>query len=267
MFKWLDSLLENKNYQMKESASCIDFETLCTVKPKKFVKLQKPVAKPVLIKNNHEKLDEEVLKYIQRNHAASDLVLNHKQIENRLSLPLTLSTEENVTVTFTKGVSQQKVNVINPKHYYAVSKLALNEKIINKRLPLPVILTHTENEAPLYSCACINNLSTCEPTTLFKITKIDKSTKECLDDKESNVFQEDIINDPDFLHTKSQTTNQKVAELQPLVPLFVDKKEKEPLNLELIDHKELKGDNEKKIKVGCFRKALKRVRNMFRKYF
>ena len=160
MFKWLDSLLENKNYQMKESASCINFETLCTVKPKKFVKLRKPVAKPVLIKDNREKLNEEVLKYIQRNHAASDLVLNHKQIENRLSLPLTLSTEENVTVTFTKGVSQQKVNVINPKHYYAVSKLALNEKIINKRLPLPVILTRTENEAPLYSCTCINNLST-----------------------------------------------------------------------------------------------------------
>ena len=51
------------------------------------------------------------------------------------------------------------------------------------------------------------------------------------------------------------------------MPVFVDKKEKEPLNLELIDHKELKGDNEKKIKVGRSRKALKRVRNMFRKYF
>ena len=85
--------------------------------------------------------------------------------------------------------------------------------------------------------------------------------------RKSNVFQEDIINDPDFLHTKSQTTNQKVTELQPLVPVFVDKKEKEPLNLELIDNKDLKGDNEKKIKVGRFRKALKRVRNMFRKYF
>ena len=50
------------------------------------------------------------------------------------------------------------------------------------------------------------------------------------------------------------------------MPVFVDKKEKEPLNLELIDNKDLKGDNEKKIKVGRFRKALKRVRNMFRKY-
>ena len=216
MFKWLDSLLENKNYQMKESASCIDFETLCTMKPKKFAKLQKPVAKPVLIKNNREKLDEEVLKYIQRNHAASDLVLNHKKIWQRLSLSLTLSTEENVTVTFTKGVSQKEVNVINPKHCYAVSDLALNQKIIDKRLSLPVILARTENEAPLYSCTCINYLFTCEPTTPFKIVKC---AKECLDGKGSDIFQEDIISDLNFVHTKFQITNQKDVELQTLVPV------------------------------------------------
>ena len=197
---------------MKESASCIDFETLCTMKPKKFAKLQKPVAKPVLIKNNREKLDEEVLKYIQRNHAASDLVLNHKKIWQRLSLSLTLSTEENVTVTFTKGVSQKEVNVINPKHCYAVSDLALNQKIIDKRLSLPVILARTENEAPLYSCTCINYLFTCEPTTPFKIVKC---AKECLDGKGSDIFQEDIIK----VHTKFQITNQKDVELQTLVPV------------------------------------------------
>ena len=269
---------------MKESASCIDFETLCTMKPNRFVKLRKPVAKPVLIKCNREKLDEEVLKYIQRNHAASDLVLNHKQIGKRLSLPLIFSTEKNFTVTFTKRVSQQNVNTISPKHSYAVSDLALNEKIIDERLSLPVILARTENEAPLYSCTCINDLSTCEPTTLFKITgknsnscinlpisikeKVVKCTKECLDDKGSGIFQEDVINDLNFLHIKSlTTTNQKGAELQPLESIFVDKKEKEPLNLKFIDNKELKGDNKKKIKVGRFRKALKRVRNMFRKYF
>ena len=196
---------------MKESASCIDFETLCTMKPKKFAKLQKPVAKPVLIKNNREKLDEEVLKYIQRNHAASDLVLNHKKIWQRLSLSLTLSTEENVTVTFTKGVSQKEVNVINPKHCYAVSDLALNQKIIDKRLSLPVILARTENEAPLYSCTCINYLFTCEPTTPFKIVKC---AKECLDGKGSDIFQEDIISDLNFVHTKFQITNQKDVELQ-----------------------------------------------------
>ena len=263
MFKWLNSLLENKNYQMKESASCIDFETLCAMKPKKFVKLRKPVAKRV---NNFEKLDEEVLKYIQRNHAASDLVLNHKQIGKRMSLPLTLRTEENVTVTFTKGVSQQEVNVINPRNCYAVSDLALNEKIIDKRLSLPVILARIENEAPLYPCACINDLSSCEPAMLFKITKIVKCTKECLDYKGSKIFQEDV-NNLNFLHTKSPKTNQEDAELEPLVSVFDDNKEKEPLNLEIIDNKELKSDNEKKIKVGRFRKALKRVRNMFRKYF
>ena len=284
MYKWLNSLLEKKNYQMKESASWIDFETLCTMKPKKFVKLRKPVAKPVLIKNNREKLDEEVLKYIQRNHAASDLVLNHKQIKKRLSLSLILSTEENVSVTFTERVSQQKLNAINPKHYYAVSDLALNEKIIDKRLSLPVILTRTENEAPLYSCTCINDLSTCESTTSFKNTgknsnscinlpisikeKMVKCTKECLDDKGCDIFQEDVINDLNFLHRKSQTTaNQKGAALQSLVPVFVDNKEKEPLNFESIGNKELKGDNEKKIKVGRLRKTLKNVRNMFRKYF
>ena len=284
MYKWLNSLLEKKNYQMKESASWIDFETLCTMKPKKFVKLRKPVAKPALIKNNREKLDEEVLKYIQRNHAASDLVLNHKQIEKRLSLPLILSTEKNVTVTFTKRVSEQKINAINPKHYYAVSDLALNEKIIDKRLSLPVILTRTENEAPLYSCICIKDLSTCESTTPFKITgknsnscinlpisikeKMVKCTKECLVDKGSDIFQEDVISDLNFLHIKSQTpTNQKGVALQPLVPIFVHNKEKEPLNLEFTDNKELTGDNEKKIKVGRFRKALKRVRNMFKKFF
>ena len=86
------------------------------MKPKKFVNLRKPVAKSVLIKSDREKLDEEVLKYIETNHAASDLVLNYKKIGKRLSLPLTLSTEENVTVTLTKGVSQKEVNVINPKH-------------------------------------------------------------------------------------------------------------------------------------------------------
>ena len=284
MYKWLNSLLEKKNYQMKESASCIDFETLCTMTPKKFVKLRKPVAKPVLIKNNREKLDEEVLKYIQRNHAASDLVLNHKQIEKRLSLPLILSTEKNVTVTFTKSVSEQKINAINPKHYYAVSDLALNEKIIDKRLSLPVILTHTENEAPLYSCICIKDLSTCESTTSFKITeknsnscinlplsikeKMVKCTKKCFVDKGSDIFQEDVISDLNFLHIKSQTpTNQNGVALQPLVPIFVDNKEKEPLNLEFTDNKEFTGDNEKKIKVGRFRKALKRVRNMFKKFF
>ena len=277
-------MLEKKNYQMKESASWIDFQTLCTMKPKKLVKLRKPVAKPVLIKNNREKLDEEVLKYIQRNHAASDLVLNHKQIEKRLSLSLILSTEENVSVTFTKRVSQQKLNAINPKHYYAVSDLALNEKIIDKRLSLPVILTRTENEAPLYSCICIKDLSTCESTASFKITgknsnscinlpisikeKMVKCTKECLVNKGSDIFQEDVISDLNFLHITSQTpTNQKGVALQPLVPIFVNNKEKEPLNLEFTDNKELTGDNEKKIKVGRFRKALKRVRNMFKKFF
>ena len=101
---------------------------------------------------------------------------------------------------------------------------------------------------------------------LFKITKIVKCTKECLDYKGSKIFQEDV-NNLNFLHTKSPKTNQEDAELEPLVSVFDDNKEKEPLNLEIIDNKELKSDNEKKIKVGRFRKALKRVRNMFRKYF
>ena len=94
-----------------------------------------------------------------------------------------------------------------------------------------------------------------------------KCTKECLDDKGSDIFQENIIHDLSFLHTTSHTdTTKKGAELQPL-PVFVDNKKREPLNVEFIVNKELKGDNKKKMKVGHFRKALKRVRNMFRKYF
>ena len=116
----------------------------------------------------------------------------------------------------------------------------------------------------MYSCTCINDLSTCEPTTPFKIVKC---TKECLDGKGSDIFQEDIINDLNFAHTKLQITNQKDVGLQTLVPVVVDSKEKEALNLEFIENKELKGDNGKKIKVGRFRKALKGVRNVLRKYF
>ena len=66
MYKLLNSLLEKKNLQTEESASCIDFEALCTIKPKKFIKLHKPVAKPVLKKSNREKLDKEVVNYIKR---------------------------------------------------------------------------------------------------------------------------------------------------------------------------------------------------------
>ena len=284
MYKWLNSLLDNKNFQMKEAASCIDFETLCIMKPKKFVELRKPVAKPVLIKSNHKKLDDEVLKYIQRNHAASDLELNQKQIERRLSLPVIVNTKENVIVTFTKFVSQQSKNTINSKHCYAVSDLALNVKRIDKRLSLPLILACTENQAPLYSCTCIDDLSTCEPTTLFKITgkdlsncknlqisinaKIAKLSKECLDDKETDIFKEDIINDLNILHIRPhKETNKKDVELQSLVPVNVEDKEKGPLDLDFNDNKKLQGDNEKKVKEGRFRKAFKRIRNLLKKYF
>ena len=285
MYKWLNSLLDNKNFQMKESASCIDFETLCTMKPKKFVELRKPVAKPVLIKNNHKKLDKEVLKYIQRNHAASDLALNRKQMGRRLSLPMIVNTKENATVTFTKFVGRQQINAITSKHDCAVSDLALNEKGIDKRLSLPLILACNENQVPLYSCTCIDDLSTCEPATLFKITGKDsnncknlqisinekraKFSKECLDDKEpDNFLKEDIINDLNFLQEKSHTaTNQNGIELQSLVPVNVEDKEKGPLDLNFNDNKERKGDNEKKVKEGRFRKSFKRLRNIFKKYF
>ena len=284
MYKWLNSLLENKNFQMKESASCIDFETLCTMKPKQFVELQNSVVKPVLIKSNHKKLDREVLKYIQRNHAASDLALNQKQIGRRLSLPMIVNTKENITVRFAKFVGQRQINAINSKHCYAVSDLALNEKRFDKRLSLPIILACTENQAPLYSCTCISNLSTCEPTTLFKFTgkdsngcnkmqiyiyeKIVKRSKECLYDKEIDIFKDDSINDLNFLHGRShRAANQKGVELQSLVPVNVEDTEKGPLELDFNDNKELKSDNEKKVKEGRFRKVFKRVRNLFKKYF
>ena len=134
MYKLLNSLLENKNFQMKESASSIDFETLCTMKPKKIVELRKPAAKPVLIKGNREKPDEEVINYIQRNHTVSDLALNQKQIDKRSSVPITVIAKKNVTVTYNNPVNQHQINAINPKHRYAVSDLGLAEKKIDKRL-------------------------------------------------------------------------------------------------------------------------------------
>ena len=132
MYKWLSRLLENKDFQMKESSSCIDFKALCTLRPKKYVNLRKPVAKAVVIKSNGGKLDKDVLKYMQRNHAASDLALNQKHIGKRLSLPMILSAKENVTVAFTSLVSQQQINAINRKNCYAVSDLALNTKKLIK---------------------------------------------------------------------------------------------------------------------------------------
>ena len=80
-------------------------------------------------KSNREKLDEQVLNDIQRNHAASDLALNQRQICKRLSLPMkSAKFKENVT----KLVSQEKINIINPKHRYAASDLALIEKKLIK---------------------------------------------------------------------------------------------------------------------------------------
>ena len=284
MYKWLSSLLENKNFQMKESVSCIDFETLCTMKPKKFVKLRKPVAKPVAIKSKREKLEEEVIKHIQRNHAVSGLALNQKQIDKISSLPMMVSAKENVTVTFTNFVNQRQINAINPKHRYAVSDLALTEKRIDKRLSLPLIFAGTKNQAPLYSCTCIDDLSTCEPTMLFKITGKDsnncknlelsinektvKHSKESLDDKGIDIFQEDVTSDLNLLHVKPRAiTDQKSVELLSLVPIVVEDKEKGLLNLDFNGNKELKGDGKKKVKEGRFRKAFKRVRNIFKKYF
>ena len=256
------------------------------MKPKKFVNLRKPVAKAVVIKSNCEKLDKEVLKYMQRNHAASDLALNQKHIGKRPSLPTIVSAEENVTVTFTKLVSQQQINAIKRKNCYAVSDLALNAKKIDKRSSLPLILACTENQAPLYSCACIDDLSTCEPTTLFKITgkdsntcealqlsineKIVKCSREHLDDKEIDISQEHAINHLNFLHANLHTTtNQKDVELQSLVPVVVEGKEEDPFNdnKDFNGNNELNGDNEKTVKKGRFRKAFKRVRNMFKKHF
>ena len=284
MYKLLNSLLENKNFQMKESASCIDFETLCTMKPKKIVELRKPAAKPVLIKGNREKPDEEVIKYIQRNHTVSDLALNQKQIDKRSSLPIIVIAKKNVTVTYNNPVNQHQVNAINPKHRYAVSDLGLAEKKIDERLSLPLIFAGTKNEAPLYSCICIDDLSTCEPTMLFKITgkdssncknlelsineKMVKHSKESLDDKEINICQEDIISDLNLLHVKPHAaTDQKSVKLQLSVPIVIEDEEKELLNLDFNENKELKDDNKKKVKEGRFRKVFKRVRNIFKKYF
>ena len=137
----------------------------------------------------------------------------------------------------------------------------VNGKRVDKRLPLPLSIALS---TPLYSCTCIDDLFTCEPTTLFKIPdkdsnncknlelsineKIVKRSKESLDDKESDIFQEDIIRDLNFLHVKVRTAvNQNGVELQSLVPVVGEDKEKSPLNFGFNNCKEFRNDNEKKI--------------------
>ena len=64
MYKWINSLLVEKNFQMKETVSCIDLKELCTMKPKKLVSTLKPVVTPNMMKDKNEKIDAEVLLYI-----------------------------------------------------------------------------------------------------------------------------------------------------------------------------------------------------------
>ena len=91
-------------------------------------------------------------------------MLNQKHFDKRLSLRLNLSTEENLSFKSSEVLSQLQLSAVNPNHHYAASDLMLCEKAIDKRLSLPENLDTSVNQAPLHSCACINDLSICEPT-------------------------------------------------------------------------------------------------------
>ena len=164
------------------------------MKPKIFVPIRKSAVAPDLVKIKHEKIDKEVLLYIQQNHAASDLTLNQKHFHNRLSLPLNLSTERNLAWESSKFVSRQRLSVVNRNHHYAASDLMLYQTTIDKRLSLPVNLDKSVTQAPLCSYACINDLSICEPTKLIKTERsdyIDSSmSEEYIVDKVTENIQE-----------------------------------------------------------------------------
>lgn len=92
-----------------------------------------------------------------------------------------------------------------------------------------------------------------------------KCSREHLDDKEIDISLDDVINDLNFPHKNLHiATNNKCVELQSLVPVVVEGKEEGPFNDNKVfnDNNELKGDNNKTVKKGRFRKAFKRVRNM-----
>ena len=91
------ALLTQKNFDLSESLSCSDFSELYSMKPKRFVGLIKPKQIRVIEKIpacNYHQLDDEVLLYLNRNHAASDLQLNEKKIEKLQSLPCNLNNVE-----------------------------------------------------------------------------------------------------------------------------------------------------------------------------
>ena len=158
--------------------------------------IRKPAVAPDLVKSKHEKIDEEVLLYIQRNHAASDLTLNQKHFGKRFSLPLNLSTEENLACKSLKFVSQSHLSAVNRNHHYATSDLMLCQTAIDKRLSLPVNLDKSVNPPPLCSYPCINDLSICEPTKLIKTERsnyIDSQvSEEFIVDKATEDIQEEV---------------------------------------------------------------------------
>lgn len=99
---------------MKKTTSFIDFEDLCTMKLKKLVPILKPVVTPNMMKDKIEKIDAEVLLYIKKNYAASDLALNQKYFGKKLSQRM--QDEENAGLKLINFVSQLQLNSINRNH-------------------------------------------------------------------------------------------------------------------------------------------------------
>ena len=87
------ALLTQKNFDLRESSSYIDFSELYSVKPKRCVRLIKPKQVGVNPACNYQ-LDVEVMVYLRRNHAASDMQLSKKKLEKLHSLPCKLNSVE-----------------------------------------------------------------------------------------------------------------------------------------------------------------------------
>lgn len=149
------ALLTQKNFDLSESLSCIDFSELYSMKPKRFVRFIKPKQIRVIEKIpacNYHQLDAEVLVYLNRNHAASDLQLNEKKIEKLQSFLCNLNNvEPQVHGKLDDNVKDQQSNgsITHTKMQHSASDMIVS-KVSNIRDPLPLFFEEEETKKSKY---------------------------------------------------------------------------------------------------------------------
>ena len=138
------ALLTRKNFDLRESSSYIDFSELYSMKPKRLVRLIKPKQVRVIEKNpacNYQ-LDAEILAYLKRNHAASDMQLKKKKLEKLQSLPCNInSVETQEHGKLDDNVNDQQTNAsITHTNIQHVASDMIVSKVSDIRDPLPLFL-------------------------------------------------------------------------------------------------------------------------------